>query len=187
MACWKSRSSIVSSLQYSLPVNETMYIRSNFTEQEGQEQSPMTGTFSVSVTQDSTQSEALVSVAMNNIGDTAMQAANVCTVRTETGWGLAIYVSCLWRCSSAAGRLTALSPRQVPNNGIADQYTFNVDLSLPIPNGGMILEGLATYLPSFNQTFNSLDSYAGLPSFIASGSGASVLVEVRVWLSFNLL
>ena len=52
----------------------------------------MTGTFSVSVTQDSTQSEALVSVTMKNIDDAGLKAANVCTVRTDTGWGLAIYV-----------------------------------------------------------------------------------------------
>lgn len=52
----------------------------------------MTGTFTVGVSQDSSQSEALVSVTMNNIGDAAVKAANVCTVRTDTGWGLAIYV-----------------------------------------------------------------------------------------------
>ena len=67
---------------------------------------------------------------------------------------------------------------QVPNNGIADQYSFTVDLSLPPPSGNMFLDGLATYLPSFNQSFSSLEAYTGMPYFTAQGSGASISVEV---------
>lgn len=68
----------------------------------------------------------------------------------------------------------------MPNDGVANKYSFTVDLSLPIPNENAFMEGLATYLPSFNQTFSSLDAYTGLLSFIAQGSGASIVVEVKI-------
>lgn len=86
------------SLQYSIPSNETIYIRSNFTEIEDDQDinSLITGSLRVSVGSYS-QKAATISVAMKDIGDDALRAASVCLMSPNasepgSGWGLAIYV-----------------------------------------------------------------------------------------------
>lgn len=55
--------------------------------------SPVTGSLNVSVLDDTTQTHATVSVTMKDIGEDALKEANVCLMRTDDAWGLAIYVS----------------------------------------------------------------------------------------------
>lgn len=66
---------------------------------------------------------------------------------------------------------------QVPDDANEDNYYFDVELTLPLPQEAPLLTGLATYLPSFNQTFEQLDSY-NLDSFIVQGSLGSINIEV---------
>lgn len=67
--------------------------------------------------------------------------------------------------------------QQVPDDANEDNYYFDVELTLPLPQEAPLLTGLATYLPSFNQTFEQLDSY-NLDSFIVQGSLGSINIEV---------
>ncbi|KAI5120345.1 hypothetical protein M0805_009420 [Coniferiporia weirii] len=143
-------------LQYSLPANETIYLRSNFSEIEDDVILPVTGNLQVSVVNSTSQGNATISVKMGDIGEEALNKANVCLVRLDNGWGLTIYV---------------------PDDASEDSYHFDMDLKLPLPVGPPQLTGLATYLPSFNQTFENLDSYANLDSFTVQGSVGSVVVK----------
>lgn len=88
--------SLTHSLQYLIPSNETIYLRSNFTEMENNVISPVTGSLRVSVANNTSQKDATISVLMKDIGEEALKDANVCLMRTESGWGLAIYVSRLF-------------------------------------------------------------------------------------------
>lgn len=141
--------------------------------------SPVDGTLLVSVTNDTSQRDAIVSVHMKDIGEEALKAANVCLMRTDSGWGLAIYVRNSLFLIGLIENLIAHFP-QVPDDANEDKYYLDVELNLPLPSGPSPLSGLATYLPSFNQTFKQLDSYMGLGSFNVQGSLGNINVEVSV-------
>lgn len=150
------------SLQYSFPSNETIYIRSNFTEIEDDQDINSQLTGSLRVTVGSTNQNATISVAMKDIGDDALREANVCLMSpnaTEpgSGWGLAIYV---------------------PNDTTTEEkYSFDLELVLPSNEDSSKLYGLNTYLPSFNQTFENLETYTNLSQVSIQGSLGSINFE----------
>lgn len=80
------------SLQYSLPANESIYLRSNFSDTDDELQTPVTGSLLVSVSSNMTEKDAVVSVKMKDIGKEPLKMASVCLMRAADGWGLAIYV-----------------------------------------------------------------------------------------------
>lgn len=67
---------------------------------------------------------------------------------------------------------------QIPDDVNENKYYFDVDLKLPSVQPPCPLARLATYLPSFNQTFEQLDSYMNLDTFDVEGSLGDIYVEV---------
>ena len=80
------------SLQYSLPANSSIYLRSNFSDLDEEPQSQVTGSALVSITTNATEKNAIVSVNMKDIGEEPLSLASVCLMKASDGWGLAIYV-----------------------------------------------------------------------------------------------
>jgi len=143
------------SLKYSMPSNETIYLQTNFSQPSDATSSSVTGNLLVSVADLAWDDEATVSVTMRRTDEGSQNGANVCLMRAMGGWGLSIQV-----------------PAQTQND-----YLFNVELVLPRPNGTAQLSNLATSLPAFNQSFGSLDTYAGLDTFVAIGSTGFIDVQ----------
>ena len=84
-------------LQYTLPLSNTLYIRSNFSEPDDDDDVtlPITGNLRVGVTTDTSRLNATMTIVMRAIGEDALRDADVClmsNVSTST-WGLSISVS----------------------------------------------------------------------------------------------
>ncbi len=78
------------SVNYSVPANETLTLRSNLTDLDDVKLSQrITGSFVLDVSSNSTQKEGLLMVALRG-GEPAPVSA--CLMRTNDGWGLAISV-----------------------------------------------------------------------------------------------
>ncbi|EJD02828.1 uncharacterized protein FOMMEDRAFT_20075 [Fomitiporia mediterranea MF3/22] len=143
-------------LQYSLPLNEAVYVRSNFSDldDEGDIFSPMTGNIRVSVGNDTSQTNATVTVKMKDIGP-ATNESSTCLMGGNGTWGVAIFV---------------------PNNPDEYKFFFDVDFVLP-PHYDHPLGTLATFMPLSNQSFSSLDAYPDLGDLDVRGSLGSINIE----------
>lgn len=78
-------------MRYSMPLRDTIYIRSNFSDLEDDEtlQSPVSGSLRVSVVNGSM---ATMTVTAKNIDEDFFEHANVCIMSSNTTWGLNISV-----------------------------------------------------------------------------------------------
>lgn len=77
-------------VQYSVPVNETLTLRSNVSDIDDVRLSGSpSGQMTMNVSDDMSQTEAIVTVGMKNGPSSSVQA---CFMRTSDGWGVDIYV-----------------------------------------------------------------------------------------------
>ncbi|OCB89364.1 hypothetical protein A7U60_g3454 [Sanghuangporus baumii] len=144
-------------LQYSMPLSDTIYVRSNFSDLDDDTalQLPVTGSLHVSVVNGT---NATVTVTAKNIDNAFLRDSNVCLMSSGIAWGLNI---------------------SVPS--IAEKgYYFDVLLELPSDETDTPLCNFATYLPLFNQSFDSLDSFTDINtsvqarSILVRGSASSI-------------
>ncbi|KAL5523659.1 hypothetical protein ACEPAG_7832 [Sanghuangporus baumii] len=141
-------------LQYSMPLIDTIYIRSNFSglDDAATLQSSVSGSLHVSVVHGS---NATVTVTAKNIDNAFLKDSSVCLMSSGIAWGLNI---------------------SVPN--VAEKgYYFDVLLELPSDETDTPLCNLATYLPLFNQTFDSLDSFTDINTVDVEGSLGDIYFE----------
>jgi len=145
------------SVNYSVPANETLTLRSNLTDLDDVKLSQrITGSFVLDVSSNSTQKEGLLMVALRG-GEPAPVSA--CLMRTNDGWGLAISIP------------------EATNKGDIANIQLQVSLLLPPLPFVHGLKSITTSLPAFNQTFLSLGSLGRLDSFVAIGSVGEVNIE----------
>ncbi|KAL5528537.1 hypothetical protein ACEPAF_7673 [Sanghuangporus sanghuang] len=141
-------------LQYSMPLSDTIYVRSNFSDLDDDTalQLPVTGSLHVSVVNGT---NATVTVTAKNIDNAFLRDSNVCLMSSGIAWGLNI---------------------SVPS--IAEKgYYFDVLLELPSDETDTPLCNFATYLPLFNQSFDSLDSFTDINTVDVEGSIGNIYFE----------
>ena len=71
---------------------------------------------------------------------------------------------------------------QVPDDiSTEDKYSFDIELVLPASSDASKLYGLSTYLPSFNQSFENLETYTNLSQVYIQGSLGNINFEVLLF------
>lgn len=125
------------SLNYTLPANETIYLQSNFSQTNELGLSPASGTLLVSVSEDSQQSLASISVAMSSILGQGEKPPNACVMQANGGWGLTLYV----RNFTPPLKNSHRCPQDSEDYTISN-YIFDIHLRLPPFSNKSTLRGI---------------------------------------------
>ncbi|THH21359.1 hypothetical protein EW146_g176 [Bondarzewia mesenterica] len=133
----KSSSLSSHSLQFTLPVDKPIVIRSNIsTEQDTP--AGLSGHLYVDINPDVTAKDALVSVTVRSSHHDLFEESHVCLMKSDNRTGISLYVPELMQGS--------------------DILSFNMSLLLPAVNSRPLrIKQLSTILPFFDQTFGRLD------------------------------
>ena len=82
---------VVISIRFVVPVNETILIHANTSSVGSGQTPPVSGVLHASITDDAEQVDAVVTITKDS-ETSEVELVNVCLMRTEVGWGIAIYV-----------------------------------------------------------------------------------------------
>lgn len=82
-----------SSLMYTIPVDSTIWIQSNVSCLPIAQASPVTGSLSVAVSQDPTDTDATLKISMTYTGKDVRERTSVCVMNLVGSDGVYIYVS----------------------------------------------------------------------------------------------
>lgn len=82
-----------SSLMYTIPVDSTIWIQSNVSCLPIAQASPVTGSLSVAVSQDPTDTDATLKISMTYTGKDVREHTSVCVMNLVGSDGVYIYVS----------------------------------------------------------------------------------------------